>query len=559
MKQRAQELVGQGDGLFSKRMALMSLCQQMAENFHVMRADFTRVRYLSEEFASYLMTGRPAMAHRDLANAIPALLRPRDRQWLWARTYDKRLNEDRDARAYLDWLSEQQFRAMYDARAALVRSCKERDGDWCAFGNSVLMVEPNQWRDGLLIRCEHFRDVAFTDGHDLKISSVHNKRKISVRDMVRLWPKTVDLKVAEAKAKEPDREVTCRRIVVPSDEYDLPIKNRARFPWVVIDVDVENNVVLAETPSRRRGYVIDRWATIQGSPYAYSPACVYGLPDARMYQQLTLTILEAGQKATDPPLIAVGEVINGGVNLGASMITWVDPDYDERTGEALRPMELRFDGIKFGAEREETVAAQLQDVFFLNQIRLPQITKEMTAYEASKLYEEFQRNALPLLEPAIESNEQLATECYEVLQDCINPSTQQPYFGSRYDMPPSLRGQELRWEFDTPLKAAAEQAKVFAFNNVADITVKAEQIDPDFALELDIRKAGRAAVIGAGGADWLLSEQQAQAARQKKAQAAQAAQAANALAHGADVGTRVATAVKSAADAGSALKAAGAA
>src|SRR5262249_31538881 len=157
-----------------------------------------------------------------------------------------------------------------------------------------------------------------------------------------------------------------------------------------------------EIPQRWLGYVIDRWATISGSQYAYSPSAIYGLPDARMLQQITLTMLEAGQKATDPPMIAVSEAINGGVNVGAGMITWTDADYEERTGEVLRPMEMRFDGIRYGAEREERVSGQLDAVFFLNQIRIPQITKEMTAYEASKLYEEFQRNALPLLEPAIE-------------------------------------------------------------------------------------------------------------------------------------------------------------
>src|SRR5690348_3365938 len=106
-----------------------------------MRADFTRKRFFSEELASYLMTGRPAMAHRDLRNAIPAMMRPRDRQWLFVRTHDERINADREARAFLDHLSELQFRAMYAPGANLVRSCKEADGDWAAIGNAVLTVD----------------------------------------------------------------------------------------------------------------------------------------------------------------------------------------------------------------------------------------------------------------------------------------------------------------------------------------------------------------------------------------------------------------------------------
>src|ERR1700674_3195764 len=127
MRQRCQELISQGDKLFAKRRPLDSLNQQLCENYHPMRADWTRQRYFSEEFASYLMTGRPAMAHRSLKNSIPAMMRPRDRQWLWARTHEEKVNEDREARAYLDWLSRVQYRAMYEPRAVMVRSCKEAD------------------------------------------------------------------------------------------------------------------------------------------------------------------------------------------------------------------------------------------------------------------------------------------------------------------------------------------------------------------------------------------------------------------------------------------------
>jgi hypothetical protein len=35
-----------------------------------MRADMTRQRYISEEFASYLMTGRPVMSHRESISAV---------------------------------------------------------------------------------------------------------------------------------------------------------------------------------------------------------------------------------------------------------------------------------------------------------------------------------------------------------------------------------------------------------------------------------------------------------------------------------------------------------
>lgn len=551
MRDRVKELIAQGDGLFAKRFPLESLWQTLCENFHVMRADYTRLRFFSEEFASYLMTGRPAMAHRDLTNALPAMMRPRDRQWLWARTHDKKINEDREARAYLDWLSEQQFRSMYENRACLVRSCKEADGDYCSVGNAVLTVEPNEWLDGILIRCWHPKDVVWTEGLDLKINAVHHRRWITARDLCRMFPKTVDAKVTDALKKEPDREIKCRRLVIPSREYDLDIKNRDRFPFVSVYVDCENDTILEEKPLRTNPYVIPRWVTISGSQYAYSPAAVYGLPDARMLQQMALTMLEAGQKSVDPPLTAVAEAINGGVNTGAGMITYKDADYDERTGPVLEHLIQKYDGLQYGAAREERVEGTLDAIFFLNQIRMPQVTKDMTAFEASKLYEEFQRNSLPLLEPIeVEYNGGLATTSFETLQ-------QLNLLGRPEDVPPALRGQEIRWEFDTPLKAASEQSKVFRFSQITDLYTKAMQIDPSVVLRLDVEKGAKDSAIGLGGADWLRSDEdfkKMQAARQQQQQAAEAAQQ---VTQGSDAATRAAGAAESAGKAAKSLQEAG--
>lgn len=547
MRDRARRLVGQGESLFTKRLGLHSLWQTMAENFYPMRADFTRVRGMSEEFASYMMTGRPAMAHRDLANALPAMMRP-PKQWLWVRTNDDNINEDRQARAYLDWMSQRQYRAMYDSRGNFVRACKEGDGDYTAFGQTVFTVDPNKARDGLLYRCWHLKDVAWTEDYALKLRSVFHRLQMAAADLVEMFPDTVDSKVTETAEKEPDHKFNCWRIVVPVDDYDLPVRNKQRLPWVSIYIDIDNQTILEEKAVRTRGYVIPRWVTVSGSQYAYSPAVVYGLPDARMMQQVTLTMLEAAQKATDPPMIAVTEALQGGVNSGAGMISYIDADYDERTGEALRPMQQRFDGIQYGAAREERVDGLLDAVFFLNQIRMPQVTKDMTAYEASKLYEEFQRNSLPLLEPIeVEYNGGLCLETFEQMQGM-------GLFGDPRNMPQALQGQELRYDFETPLKAAEEQAKVFAFSAVTDTVAKAMQIDPAAALNIDIDKATRAAVMGAGGADWLRDQDQVAKIKAQQAQAAQAANAANAMAHGADTATRVATAVKSAAEAGQSLQ-----
>jgi Bacteriophage head to tail connecting protein len=126
---------------------------------------------------------------------------------------------------------------------------------------------------------------------------------------------------------------------------------------------------------------------------AYSPSALIALPGDRMLQQMTLTLLEIGQKVVDPPLLSTGEVIQGGHNLGAGEIMYLDPDYEERMGEALRPLQW---GVEWYDRRQKT----LEEAFFLNVLNLPPTDGEkMTAYEVAQRMKECIRRASPLFEP----------------------------------------------------------------------------------------------------------------------------------------------------------------
>ncbi len=185
---------------------------------------------------------------------------------------------------------------------------------------------------------------------------------------------------------------------MPADDYDLAgeggsATSKRNFPFVSIYVDCENDVILEEVPRKRLGYVIPRWVTVSGSQYAHSPATVTALPDARMLQQITLTLLEAGQKAVDPPLKATKEAIQGGVNTFAGGLTWVDAEYDEKLGAAIEPLMEVSKGLGWGDAREDKIEGLIAEAFFLNQIRMPSMDgKERTAYEVQKMFEDYIRS-----------------------------------------------------------------------------------------------------------------------------------------------------------------------
>ena len=239
MKARVKELIEQGERLFSSRIQILSLWQSIAENFYVERADFTTTRSIGQEFAAHLMTGVPAMCRRDLANQIGAMLRPRGQPWFHARTPIEQLNRDPASRQWLDWASDKMRLYMYDTRSGFIRATREGDHDFAAFGQAVISVELNRDNDGLLFRCWHLRDVAWSENYHFEVDLVHRKWKPTARQLAQLFPKTVSDKINKVLEKDPYKEINCRHIIIPSNDYDLS-NTKKKHPFVSIYIDADN-------------------------------------------------------------------------------------------------------------------------------------------------------------------------------------------------------------------------------------------------------------------------------------------------------------------------------
>jgi hypothetical protein len=522
MKSRCQEIVEIGDRLFSKRSRTLNLWQETALHFYPERADFTTNLQLGDEYAAHLMTGAPSLMRRDLANTLSAMLRPRDKPWFRARTHSDEINEDPEAKAFLDEMSDIMRRAMYAPHSQFIRATKEGDNDFATFGQAIISTDPRRDLDGLLYRTWHLRDVVWCQNEELEIDAVHRNWCLTAKDLARLFPKTVAPAVNEAVKKDPYCEIKCRHVVLPADQYDYQPDpsslNKRKLPFISLYLDIENQTILEEKPVKRLGYTIPRWATVSGSQYAHSPATVIALPDARLLQQITLTLLEAGQKVVDPPSVGTMEAIQGPLQLFAGGHTWVDQEYDERAGEALRYLQIDPSGLRWGGEREKIVMEAIKAALFLNQIDVPYPEGDMTATEYRGRVEQYVLRALPLFEPMeVEYNGGICEATFQLMLDMH-------MFGDLFtDMPEILANQDIRWSFDSPMQSATERGKSQAFIQSAELLKIATEIDPDSRYDFDVGAAFRDALSGtAARADWVVPEEEADA---RKAQAAQMAQA----------------------------------
>ena len=512
-----KQLRGLAENLFTKRSTLTFLWQEIAENFYVERADFTVRRTLGEDFAAHLTSSFPLLCRRDLGDQIGVMLRPTQKQWFHVVPKDTRI-EDNASRRWLEWAEGTMRRAMYDQVTQFTRATKEADHDFAAFGQAVVSVELNRNREHFLYRTWHLEDVVWRENQDGEIDFVARKWKVALIDLRALFPKaTLDPKIIAKIAKEPFSEITVMHIVCAAELWDGDAKGK---PRVSVFYDCEHDKPIEQVAIWNRIYVIPRWQTVSGSQYAFSPATVAALPEGRLLQAMALTLLEAGEKAANPPLVATKDVIKSDMQMFAGGVTWVDAEYDEKLGEALRALNIDTKGLPINLELVKDSRGVLQQCFFLNKLRAfnPTTDPQMTAFQAGQIMQEYIRGALPLFEPMeMNYNGALCEETWDL-------GYRNGLFGSIEDVPRVLRGADIDWRFESPLHDSVDQQKGVKFLEFKQIVAEAVSLDPAVAHIPNATVILRDVAAGIRApAKWLKTEAEAQESQAAAAEQAQAA------------------------------------
>ena len=524
MGSRAKEILRIGDSLFSKKSNVDSLWQEIALNFYPERANFTDERNAGEDYASHLFSSFPVLARRELGNLLSASLRPRATKWFSIHVSDEELDESDAEREYLEFLSDIQWRAMYDNAANFVRATKQTDHDFAAFGNGVIHFGPNVNGDGMLYRNYHLRDNAWSENSEGKIDCNFRNWNPTARQLTHFFPDTASAEVKKTSKKDPEKTFLCRHSVLPTRLYPFKSESGREFPFVSLYVERESEVILEEVGLTYFPYVIPRWQTVSDSVFGLSMATAIALPDGRTMQSVVRTLREAGEKYADPPMIAVSDAIRGDMALYAGGVTTADIEYDEKLGEVLRPITQNSSGIPIGFDIASALQADITAGFFLDKIQLPQTGTEMTAFEVRRRIEEHIRAASPIFEPIEEDySNPICDGTFHVLRD----------FGAfpLDEMPESLQGADIRFSFRSPLADLADQNEAEIYTDVLNrIVMPAVQADPAQLQNVNWTEATRDAMRAGGWkAKWLNPVEAVDQERERLEEAAAAAQEAEGL------------------------------
>ena len=500
------------------------LCQEIAYFFAPQKADFTDEIYLGEEFADHITDPLPISMARDLGDAVGTMLRSGD--WYRVSVNDPELEDDNLIRRHLDFMTDVGRNMLYDRRANFRRMAKQHEFDFVTFGVGVSSITLNKRLDGFVFKNHHPRDCAYAENDEGHIDRIACKFKATARKIydqfkdVRQATIPEDIKT-RATGPNPDDEVEYYHVVVPIDMYDPETRGfpkDAKFASVYISNEGD---IIHEMPAYEFPYIVSRWRTVRTwGPYAFSPATMTALPHARMLQSCMLSFIEAGEKAVNPPLVATTEAISSPIDLQGGGVTWVDSEYDERTGAPLRPLDLGKN-VPLNEAMLDSFHRLMADTMYISKLNLPgSANRGETAYEVSQIVQQNIRQLQPIFEPI---EDEIITQ---YLDRIYSTGLRMGAFGPIDFFPEELQGREITYSFNNPLTEERERKKVAQFQETAGVLRIGAELDPSLVLETDPVKMMRDAIQGIGApADWMqpaeLAAQQREAQRNAQAQQAQ--------------------------------------
>lgn len=520
------------------RGSLMSFLQELALNFYPERATFTGTPNIGTNFASNLTTSMPILARRDMGDMFSSMLRPTDLFWFKIQT-DNQEFLDYESKLWLQQASKAQWGGMYDPKAKFQRATKQGDHDYVTFGQCVISKEWNYNTGSLIYKCWHIRDVAWYDDANGDACPIFRKWKATPYELMQEFKGNLSKEIIEF-SKDPKKmfePVEIRHAVIKAD---MAKGKKYKTPYVSIYYEEKSRHVLREEGVWTKIYTIPRWQTVSDSQYSYSPATIASLPDARLMQQMTLVLLEAGEKAVNPPLAATQEALRSDVNMMAGGITYLDIEYDERMGAALQPMAINTNGIGYGLQMREEIKKSIEAAFYLDKIGLPPMGVEMTRYETAERIKEYSRKIIPLFSPIeAEYNAGICEDTFQILLKADQ-------FGSVNEIPQGLRGKDIKFQFRSPLSENLDRQKVQSFNEAKQMLAEVLPLDQSIARMVDIRKAMRD--VFENGLDlpmgWLRDEEELKAMDEADMKKQQQQEMMGMMSQGADVGKTMSEGVK---------------
>jgi len=430
------------------------LWEECAQYFHPNRLGFTSTHVPGDDRHLNVTGSIAELARRSLSTAMSTMLRPAGKQWFKCRTRNETLMGDESVRAWCDIATRLTYSALYDPRAGFEKQCSECDADIVTFGTGVLQIGWEKSKRHLKFKTHSLANVVLA----LNDLGVYDQAfvfwKLTLRQIVAMFGEEnlpAHLK-DELTNGDPqlDKEHEVLHACLPNGDFKAFGLGAQRLPYASFWVDVTSKEMLNASGYYEFPYVCSPWDTTTGEIYGRSPAMT-ALRDARLASTVTRTLVDAAEKALNPPLVGYADAIRGNLELFAGGMTMIDTTgLPQGANDPIKPIQLGAQPnqmLDFLKMIEDRIGA----AFFRDILELPSPKADsITATEINARQDQYLRQAAPIFS-RLEANYNagIMNRVFAILlREGVFP-----------DPPKALYGQDITFEYDSPIKTARDQSE----------------------------------------------------------------------------------------------------
>jgi len=468
---RIDEYIKRLEGLKGNRSPYEGVWRDATSYILPNRGDFTATRGKGFSRTDLIYDGTAPWANEQLAAGLAGFLTSPTERWFKLRFKDPEIDKRRDARQYLEAVEDIMYNDVFNApNTNFAPQSHELYMDLGAFGTSVMMIED---RPGAPINFQtfHLGNCYIAEDGSGTVNTIYRMVTKTNRQLIDKYKDKLSTRQIDAAMKKPYEEVACLHIVEPNDEF-IPDGAKAinkKYASILILMDKEK-VILEESGFDMFPYVVPRWQKTAEEIYGRGPGGT-AMPDIKMVNAMMKTIIRAGQKVTDPPLMVPDDGFMLPIRTTPAGLNFYRSGIQDRIEEFGNKGRIDI-GLDLLQNRQE----HIMRVYHVDVLRMKEEGPQMTATEVLQRREEKMRNIAPMTG--------------RLQSEYTSPMIQRVYLiCSRRKMFPELPfdldNQEMKITYSSPVARAQRATQLQNVTRLLESFVPLINIKPELADKFD--------------------------------------------------------------------------
>ena len=458
--EKAKILLSRFDRLKTQRQNWESHWQEVADYMQPRKADVTKSRSKGDKRTELIFDGSPLQSVELLSASLHGMLTNPSTPWFSLKFKDEGMENEDEAKAWLESATEVMYSAFNQSN--FQQEIFELYHDLITFGTAAMFIEEDE-EDNLKFSTRHINEIYISENDKGRIDTVFRKFKISARAAIQKFG-NVSTNIAVIAKKDPYQEVEILHAVYPRSDFNPTKQDKENMPFESIYMDADNGDELSVSGFKEFPFVVPRYLKASHEIYGRSPAMT-ALPDVKMLNEMSKTIIKSAQKQVDPPLLVPDDgfmlpvrTVPGGLNF-----------YRAGTRDRIEPLNIGANNT-LGLNMEEQRRNSIRNAFYVNQLMM-QDGPQMTATEVIQRNEEKMRLLGPVL-GRLQS---------EVLKPLIDRSFAILMRRNLFAQPPEfLSGQDIEIEYVSPLAKAQKSTELSSIMRAIEIMGSLSNVAPVF-------------------------------------------------------------------------------